>query len=102
MIRILPYSETNFDQIFSRVEPKVDVAQIVSEIISNVRQNGDQALFEYCERFDRVKLETLEVSAEELDAAFKQVDPEFIRILESAAANIRKFRTCSIRDFFFR
>ncbi len=100
MIRILPYSETNFDEIFSRVEPKVDVAQIVAQIIKNVRKNGDQALLEYCERFDRVKLETLEVSEEELNAAMDSVDPEFIRILETAASNIRKFHQSQVRNSF--
>ena len=100
MIRILPYSETNFDEIFSRVEPKVDVAQIVSQIISNVRENGDQALLEYSERFDRVKLESLEVSEAELNAAMDCVAPEFIRILETAAANIRKFHQSQVRNSF--
>lgn len=98
MIRILPYSQTNLDEIFARVTPKTDVAGIVGQIIDNVRKNGDSALFEYCERFDRVKLETLEVTADELDKAIQSVDPEFIRILETAAENIRKFHKSQVRN----
>ena len=90
-MRILPYSETNLDKIFARVGPQTDVAGIVREIISNVRENGDRALLEYCERFDSAKLNSLEVSPQELDAAMQTVDPVFIRILETAAANIRRF-----------
>ena len=37
--------------------------QSMYEIIENVKQNGDKALFEYCEKFDRAKLSALEVTA---------------------------------------
>jgi histidinol dehydrogenase len=100
MIRILPYSETNMDDIFARVTPKTDVAGIVSQIIENVRSNGDSALYEYSERFDRVKLTALEVTEQELDAAVQSVDPKFLDILEKAAANIRKFHKCQVRNSF--
>ena len=100
MIRILPYEKTNMDEIFARVTPQTDVAGIVRQIISNVITNGDAALYEYCERFDRAKLTDLEVSPEELEQAMKTVDPEFIRILETAAANIRKFHQGQVRNSF--
>ena len=100
MIRIIPYSQTNLDKVFARVTPQSDVTGIVSQIIDNVRKNGDAALFDYCERFDRAKLTALEVTAEEIDDAFAAVDPELIRILESAAANIRKFHQRQVRSSF--
>lgn len=100
MIRILPYEKTNMDEIFARVTPQTDVAGIVRQIISNVVKNGDAALYEYCERFDRAKLTSLEVSQEELESAMQTVDPEFIRILETAAANIRKFHQSQVRNSF--
>ena len=100
MIPILPYSETNFNQIFARAETKMDVAGIVSQIIANVRKSGDKALFEYCERFDRAKLTTLEVTQQELDEAFESVPRELIRILQTAAANIRKFHQAQVRSSF--
>ncbi len=100
MIPILPYSQTNLDQIFARAVPQTDVAGIVSQIITNVRKNGDKALFEYCERFDRAKLTTLEVSQQELEDAFDSVPGELIRILQTAAANIRKFHQAQVRNSF--
>ncbi len=100
MIPILPYSETNFDQIFARAETQNDVAGIVSQIIANVRKNGDKALFEYCERFDRAKLTALEVTQQELNEAFESVPQELIRILQTAAANIRKFHQAQVRNGF--
>ncbi len=100
MIRILPYSQTNMNKIFARVSPEMDVTGIVSQIISNVRKNGDKALLEYCERFDRAKLKSLEVTVQELDEAMQSVPQELIRILETAAANIRKYHQAQVRNSF--
>lgn len=100
MIKILKYGEVSNSEIFSRVVPKVDVTSIVSDIIENVKQNGDKALFEYCEKFDKAKLDTLEVSSEELAEAMTLVEPEFISVLEKAAANIRKFHEKQVRHGF--
>lgn len=100
MIRILPYSETARSEVFARVAPAVDVTGAVRDIIANVVQRGDAALYEYCERFDGAKLESLEVTRQELDAAMQQVPGELIRILEKAAANIRKFHQAQVRKGF--
>ena len=100
MIRILPYSETAQSEVFARVAPAVDVTGAVRDIIANVVQRGDAALYEYCERFDGAKLESLEVTRQELDAALQQVPGELIRILEKAAANIRKFHRAQVRKGF--
>lgn len=100
MIRILPYSEANISKIFGRVAPKTDVTGIVQHIISEVIRGGDAALIEYTQRFDRANLRTLEVTREELDEAVSAVDPAFIRVLEKAAANIRKFHQGQLRTSY--
>ncbi|MBQ8579393.1 MAG: histidinol dehydrogenase [Oscillospiraceae bacterium] len=100
MIRIMKYGEVSPNEIFARVEPTVNVEGIVTEIITNVRKNGDKALFEYCEKFDKAQLTALQVSKEEIDKAVASVDPDFIRILEKAAANIRKFHQKQVRNSF--
>lgn len=100
MIKILDYSQIKRSEIFERAEIKTNVEQIVSDIIANVRQNGDRALFEYCEKFDRAKLDALEVSREEIDAAYAMQDKEFIEILEQAKENITKFHSHQIRQSF--
>jgi len=100
MIKILKYGEVENKDIFSRVVPEVNVEDIVADIIKNVRENGDKALFEYCEKFDGAKLTSLLVSSEEIEEAFNSVEPEFINILEKAAKNIRKFHEKQVRNSF--
>ena len=100
MIRILKYGEVANDEIFARTEPAINVEGVVADIIDNVRKNGDRALFEYCEAFDKVKLSALEVTEEEIDEAFAAVEPEFIRILNDAAENIRAFHERQVRNSF--
>ena len=100
MIQILKYGEVANEEIFARVVPTVDVAGIVADIIQNVRARGDAALYEYCEKFDKAKLDTLLVSAEEIAEARAAVEPEFIRILEEAAENIRLFHQQQVRQSF--
>ena len=100
MIKILKYGEVSPDEIFARVEPVVDVEAIVTDIIKNVRQNGDKALFEYCEKFDKAKLDALLVTPEEIQEAAAAVGEEFLEILKKAAANIRKFHQKQVRNSF--
>ncbi len=100
MIRILPYSQVPHSEIFARVTPTVNVEAVVSEIIANVRANGDAALFSYCEKFDRAHLTDLRVSEAEIEEALAQVSPRFLEILERAARNIRKFHEKQIRSGF--
>jgi histidinol dehydrogenase len=100
MIKIMKYGEVAPDEIFARVEPVVDVEAIVTDIIQNVRQRGDEALFEYCEKFDKAKLDTLLVTPEEIQEAARAVGEEFLEILKKAAANIRKFHSKQVRNSF--
>ena len=100
MIKILEYSSVPASEVFSRVVPEVDVSGIVTDIIANVRKNGDKALYEYCEKFDKAKLTSLQVSKAEIDEAVKNVPPEFLEILKKAAKNIRKFHEKQVRNSF--
>ena len=100
MIRIMKYGEVPNSEIFARSTPTVNVADKVAEILRNVRERGDEALREYTERFDHAKPESLTVTQEEMKEALESVDPDFIRILERAAANIRKFHSRQVRNSF--
>ncbi len=100
MIKIMKYGEVPNSEIFARYVPKTDVAGTVAEIIKNVRENGDEALFEYCEKFDKAQLSSLAVTKEEIDEALSLVEPEFLEILEKAAKNIRKFHSRQVRNSF--
>lgn len=100
MIKIMKYGEVPNSEIFARSVPKTDVAGTVAEIIKNVRDNGDKALFEYCEKFDKAQLSSLAVTKEEIDEALSLVESEFLEILEKAAKNIRKFHSRQVRNSF--
>jgi len=100
MIKILKFGEVAAEEIFARVVPEVDVEDIVTGIIAEVRKNGDQALLAYTEKFDKAKLASLQVSAEEIQEAVDATEPEFLEILRKAAANIRKFHEKQVRNSF--
>ncbi len=100
MIKILKYGEVSAEEVFSRVTPEVNVEEIVSDIIADVRKNGDSALYKYCEKFDKAKLSSLLVTKEEIDEALSKVEPEFLEILKKASANIRKFHEKQVRTSF--
>ena len=100
MIRILKYGEVSADEILSRTSPTAKVTDIVSDIITDVRRRGDEALFEYTKKFDKADLNSLAVSAEEIEEAIAAVDPDFIRILKEAAENIRNYHRRQVRSGF--
>ena len=91
MIKIYNYNDIDINKIFLRDEDKQDVSAAVSEIISNVRKNGDNALKMYAKKFDNADMEVLELSKEEWDEALSEVTDEFKGILRDAASNIRAF-----------
>ena len=96
MIQILNYGQVDREKIFARVSPEMDVEAIVSQIIRDVRKGKDQAVIEYCRRFDRVDLRSLEVTKEEIAEAKAQVSPAFLEILQKAAANIRDYHRMQV------
>ncbi len=100
MIKILKFGEVSKEEIFARVVTGMNVEQIVAEIIENVKQNGDKALFEYCEKFDKAKLKSLLVTSEEIEEAVNSVEPKFLEILEKAAENIRAYHKNQVRKGF--
>ena len=67
--------------------------ETVRGIIDDVRARGDKAVFELEEKFDKCVLskDTLRVSPEEIEAAYKELDPEFVEVVRKAAANIRSY-----------
>ena len=70
----------------------------VQDIINEVRQNGDSALYQYTEKFDRVQLEDLVVSEAEVEAAIASLSYEQLAIIQEAADNIRRFHEKQLRN----
>ncbi|WP_249313765.1 histidinol dehydrogenase [Congzhengia minquanensis] len=105
MIQILNYDKIRCDkitrdEIFAQAEEQTNVADVVSEIIKTVREEGDSALFAYCEKFDKAVLDSLEVPQSEIDAAFAQMDETFIKVLSEAKENITQFHSRQVRSSF--
>ena len=100
MIKIMKYGQVPNSEIFARDNIAANVEDKVTEIISEVKRDGDAALFRFCEKFDGAKLESLEVSPEEIDEAFAAVEPRFIEVLKRAAENIREFHKRQVRNSF--
>ena len=71
---------------------KVDqVNDTVRGIIDQVRNDGDKALIELAEKFDKVKLKSVAVTREEIEEAYTKVSADIVEELENAAYNIQRF-----------
>lgn len=68
-----------------------DIRKAVEAILADIEQRGDAAVREYTKRFDGVDLDSFLVSPEEIDNAVDIVGPDFMAVLEEAAANIRAY-----------
>jgi len=97
-MRILKFSDPDFDQVFATIEgrgeaPPAGVEETVKQIVADVRQRGDAALFELTEKFDRLALHAgnVEVPQSELDAAYAAIDPAERAALELAAERISRY-----------
>ena len=100
MIKILKMGEVPKEEIFARDNPTANVSDAVAAIVAEVRAGGDKALRDCTERFDGVKLDSLSVTREEIDEAYKTVGPAFLAVLQEAAENIRAFHKKQVREGF--
>ena len=76
--------------------------QTVSEIVNNVKENGDKAVFEYTEKFDHFALNSvnIRVTEEEIKEAYKEIPEDLIEVYRHSAANIRTFHEKQLRQSF--
>ena len=82
MIRILKLNEIDREDILCRsIGSYPEFEKSVSEILAAVEKDGDAALYAYAARFDKVELDNLIVSEQEIAEAFSKVDSDYIEIL---------------------
>ncbi|WP_319939407.1 histidinol dehydrogenase [Xenorhabdus littoralis] len=67
------------------------ISYTVNQILEAVKTLGDQALQEYSQRFDKITVETIQISASEVDAAVNRLTPEIKQAMQQAMSNIRQF-----------
>ncbi|BCK02863.1 histidinol dehydrogenase [Vibrio cholerae] len=86
-------SEAQQESILERpaITEGANITAAVAQVIAKVRSEGDAALFELTEKFDRVKPASLRVSREEMDAAAARLSETMKQALEQAYNNISKF-----------
>lgn len=77
--------------------------QTVNEIITQVREKGDQALFSYTEKFDHCKIskDTIRVTEEEIREAYGLVSPELTAVMKKSAANIIRYHEKQLHNSWF-
>ncbi len=97
-MEILRFTDSGFEEAFRVILERREsvpegVEKTVSSIIEDVRRRGDAALFEYTDRFDRLKLssESLQVNEEEIGRALSAVDIKSMDVLRLAAQRIADF-----------
>ena len=75
----------------------------VDEILNQIKERGDEALFSYTERFDGVRIdaESVRVKKEEIEEAYRLIDPELLRIIRRSLANIRSYHEKQKRYSWF-
>ncbi len=73
---------------------------VVAEIIRNVREHGDQAIFEYTKKFDNWESssDNIRVAGEEMESACAEADPAFVEVMKKSAANIEDFHRKQLRN----
>ena len=95
MIKIVSKDEY-FNSPFKATRDET-VEKAVSDILSAVRERGDEAVLEYTARFDKTELEVLEVTKAEINEAYESVDLYFLETLKQAKANIEAYHREQIR-----
>lgn len=75
-----------------------DVVPAVSEIINNVRENGDKAVYDYTVKFDGKAPEKTEITKEEIEELIKDCEPKFLEAITKAAANIKDFHARQVQQ----
>lgn len=73
---------------------------VVAEIIDNVRNKGDQAVFDYTKQFDKweITAENIRVTEAEMEEAFSVTEEEFVEVMKRSAANIADFHKKQLRN----
>lgn len=95
-MRVMPASEFALKREVEYGSPEQN--ESVRQIIEEVRRAGDAALRKFAQQFDGVRVDELRVTKEEIEAAYGEVDEEFLSAIRAAAVNIRKFHEKQMRS----
>ncbi len=73
---------------------------VVADIIANVREKGDQAVFDYTSQFDKwsCTADNIRVTDAEIEKAYAEADADFVAVMEKSTANIREFHRKQLKN----
>jgi len=99
MLNIYNDAEALLEKLKNRMNNKFDEAlQTAREIIADVRANGDSAVKKYTRIFDKVELDDLFMSEDEINKIYEQCDKDLIKIMEKAAQNIEEYHKIQVQN----
>lgn len=91
-VRSKKMTQRDVDELLARTsQSNREVEESVRSILEDVRDKGDKALLKWTAAFDKVQLDSLKVTEEEIEEAYRAIDPELLAVLQEAAENIRLF-----------
>ena len=101
MMKIMPVDQFNPEDFKTPpIQAGNDVEQRVDDIISQVRQRGDEALIAYARQFDRAEIDSVLVTEKEMEEAFAACDEAFLETLRLSRDNIEAFHKRQVRQSF--
>ena len=107
-MRIINTKDGDINEVMQTLKDRAsggspEIERTVSDVLNNIKERGDEALFEYTAKFDGCSLnaETIRVSEAEIDEAVANTDPKLMEVMERAAERIRAYHEKQVRQSFF-
>ena len=108
-MRILTLNKENISNVLDELIKRSpnhygSYEKTVDDIVTDVKENGDKALFAYTEKFDKFALttENIRVTEEEIEEAYRSVSAEFIEVMQEAFENIKAYHEMQVRNSWFQ
>lgn len=108
MLNIYTYGSEECANFLEKLEkrassPSAEIIKTVTDILNDVKENGDAALLKYTEKFDGVSLtsQTLEMPREQLEKYAENLPDDLKKTICRAAENIKKYHEKQLRNTFF-
>jgi histidinol dehydrogenase len=101
MLRVIESGQSSefLNELFNRTTTDYkEISRVVEDIIENVKNNGDEAIKEYTEKFDGVKLESIEVTKNEIEEAVDRVDIDLLETIKKSYNNIKDYHKRQLRE----
>jgi histidinol dehydrogenase len=100
MLRVIESGQSRgfLNELFNRTTTDYkEIYKVVEDIIENVKNNGDEAIKEYTEKFDGVKLESIEITKKEIEEAVVRVDSDLLETIKKSYNNIKDYHKRQLR-----